>query len=122
MQIILFIVGFIGAFTISSHISGHYEGHKRERALHFNVNEYTVHIHHWIWMGILLAMIFYFKVETLFVFGVLMGGILQGLTYRDRFIVFYKTKDFEKIYKKYSNSHWGTHIRKHARIFKKVKL
>ena len=119
MQIILFIISFIIAFSLSSHISGEYEGHKKENGLFFHVGEYNVHIHHFIWTGALLFLVIYFKINNLIIIGILVGFTLQGLTYRDRFIIVYKTKDFEKIYKKFEKPHWGTHIRRHAKIIKK---
>lgn len=105
-------------FIVSSHFSGHHEGHKREKGLYFNIGEYTLYIHHWIWMSVFLVLVIYLNFINMFILGVLLGGIIQGLTYRDRFIVFYKTKNFEKIYKKFETPHWGIHLRRHARIIK----
>ena len=118
MQILLFTIGFILMFIVSSHFSGHHEGHKREKGLYFNIGEYTLYIHHWIWMSILLILGIYLQIINIFIVGILLGGIVEGFTYRDRFIVFYKTKDFEKIYKKFETPHWGIHLRRQVRILK----
>ncbi len=119
MQTILIIIGSILGFMISSHVSGHYEGHKKENGLFFKVGEYSIHIHHYIWTGLILIFMFYFKMEAPTIIGILIGSTIQGLTYRDKFIIIYKTKDFAKIYKRFQKPHWGTHIRRHARIIKK---
>lgn len=119
MSTLLFTTGFIIAFIISSYVSGHYEGHKKENGLFFRIGEYNIHIHHWLWTGAILLIMIYFKIYTPIILGIFAGSTAQGLTYRDKFIVIYKTKDFEKIYNRFKNPHWGTHIRRHARILKK---
>ncbi|MFA6496618.1 MAG: hypothetical protein WCV50_05945 [Patescibacteria group bacterium] len=44
------------------------------------------------------------KIYSPILLGLLAGAIIQGLLYRDRFVVFYQDKDFEKIYSKYRNN------------------
>lgn len=120
-SILLFIVGFFGAFSVASMICGHYEGHRVSRSLTFHFKEKTLHIHHWIWGTALFVTILLSGVFNLFIFGILLGMIFQGLTYRDWNIVLYKTADFEKIYSGFKDKpHWGIDLRNKSReIFKK---
>lgn len=122
MEIIIFVSSFIFSFMFSSHLSGHHEGHKKEESLLFHTkNGYEIHIHHWVWTGGLLVLSF-FILYYYVIIGILSGATFQGLTYRDRFIFFYKTVDFEKIYKRFDTPHWGIHIRFHARKLNNSKI
>lgn len=42
-------------------------------------------LHHWLAMAIILVFSFFFFEEHVFIRGFLIGGVGQGLTYRDRF-------------------------------------
>ena len=122
MEIIIFVIAFILSFMVSSHFSGHHEGHKKEKGLLFHTkNGYEIHIHHYVWTGGLMVFTF-FVVYNYVIIGILSGATFQGLTYRDRFIFFYKTEDFEKIYQRFNKPHWGIHIRFHARKLNKAKI
>lgn len=119
MQIFIFTIGIILGFIISSYFSGHYEGHKKESGLYFIIGQYSIHIHHYLWTFLILVILFYLKIDIAILTGILAGATIQGLTYRDRFIIIYKTKDFENIYQKFTSPHWGTHLRRHARVLVK---
>jgi len=122
MEILIFIIAFVLSFMISSHFSGHHEGHKKEKGLFFHTkNGYSIHIHHYLWTGGLLILSL-FVFYNYMIIGILSGATFQGLTYRDKFIFFYKTVDFEKIYKRFDTPHWGIHIRFHARKLNKAKI
>jgi hypothetical protein len=51
-------------------------------------------------MGIIGVLVL-LKINNPFFFGVLTGSIIQGLLYRDRFVVLYKKENFEKIYARF---------------------
>jgi len=123
MEIIIFITAFVSAFMLSSHFSGHHEGHKKENGLFFHTeNGYSIHIHHYLWTGLFLIIAMFFIPYNSILVGLFSGATFQGLTYRDRFIFFYKTADFEKIYKRFDTPHWGIHIRSHARKLNQAKI
>ncbi len=81
--------------------AGKYPGDKLEKSFRFKVYNYIIHIHHWIWSFVLLLILFALNINSSVAFGLLIGSIIQGLTYKDRFIMIYKDKDFEKIYSKF---------------------
>jgi hypothetical protein len=83
-------------------VSGKHEGSNIERSIRFNIKGYFIHIHHWIWCSVILIVLLVINYYTFFILGVLIGSIIQGLLYRDRFVVVYKKEDFEKIYSKFT--------------------
>ena len=96
-----FSLGFFCAVLFFSVLSGKYEGDKIERSLRFSFGKNFIHIHHWILGFLVLMCLFVFNIKTGFLYGMCLGTIFQGLCYRDRFVIFYKKQDFEKIYSKW---------------------
>lgn len=56
-------------------------------------DEKTYHVHHWATMGVLYWTLFIKKKKfsSKFLHGIMLGSIIQGLTYKDRFQFTYKT-------------------------------
>ena len=100
-QIVLFFVSAIAGYFVQKLISGKYEGDKIERSLRLSTGGYYIHIHHWIYYSVFILGMYLFNFYSPIVYGLFIGGIIQGLTYRDRFIIIYKKKDFKKIYSKW---------------------
>jgi hypothetical protein len=96
--------GVVIGFLFWKVVSGKYEGDKIERSFRFNIINYYIHIHHWIWCSVVLVALLILNYQNMLIFGVLIGSIIQGLLYKDRFVVVYKKKDFEKIYSKFKQS------------------
>lgn len=103
MYWIIFIFGILISSTFLYFFAGKYEGDKIERSIRPKIGAYRIHIHHWIWASVVLIFCIIFEFYHPFIFGVLIGFISHGLIYRDRFIIFYKDEDFEKIYSKFKN-------------------
>lgn len=101
MYWLIFISGVITAFVFWSVFAGKYEGDKLKRSIRLKIGMYRIHIHHWIWCLAILVIYVFFGFYHPFILGVLIGSIAQGLTYKDRFVIFYKDTDFERIYSKY---------------------
>ena len=59
-------------------------------SLRFSYKQYIIHIHHWIWGCLLLLVLFALDYYSDFIYGFLIGLIIQGLTYRDFYKVIYK--------------------------------
>lgn len=52
------------------------------------INNKTIHIHHWLIHTIaLLVYLKFYRNRNLFVIGIIVGGILHGLTYEDWYIL-----------------------------------
>jgi hypothetical protein len=98
---LMIILGFLLGFLFSSIFAGAHEGDCSERSLRFLVKGYYVHIHHWIYCSLILAVLFMVHFVNFFVIGVLIGAIIQGLLYRDRFVVFYKKEKHSTIYSRF---------------------
>ncbi len=101
MYWILLILGMLTGSVFLYFFAGKYEGDRIGRSIRLKIGIYRIHIHHWILSLFIFIFCIVFKFYHPFILGVLIGFILQGLMYRDRFIVFYKDEDFEKIYSKY---------------------
>ncbi|MCR4327275.1 MAG: hypothetical protein NUV46_01715 [Nanoarchaeota archaeon] len=99
--LLIFIV--IGYF-VQKLISGKYEGEKIESSLRFLWGETIFHFHHWLIYSFILIILFLIDFYNPFIYGLLIGGGIQGLMYRDRFTIVYKKKNFNKIYKKLKKS------------------
>lgn len=64
-------------------------------SMRFGCGGWTLHVHHWMLM-VLLAGILYMYHDTVssnlafIAYGFCLGGVIQGLTYSDRFDILYK--------------------------------
>jgi len=94
-------IGIILGFLFWKIVAGKHEGEKIERSFRFLVKGYYLHIHHWIWCTLLLLYLLITSNDNLFMFGLLIGSIIQGLQYRDRFIILYKKDRFTTIYSEF---------------------
>ena len=96
-----FIVGIVFGFLFWKLFAGKKEGDKIERSFLFLIKGYYVHIHHWIWCLALLIIFFAIGLYNQFIIGFLTGSVIQGILYRDRFVIFYKKDKFKQIYSKF---------------------
>jgi hypothetical protein len=79
--------GIIFGYLAGKFIAGKKAGYQgRIRSLAFNIGNYRVHFHHWMYcLGILasFAHFQFFPLSPLFSFGFFGGAIIQGFTYPD---------------------------------------
>ena len=95
------LIGGVLGYGFFSIFSGKFTGDRIERSIRPKIGEYRLHIHHWLWCSAILIVMLLARLYYPLVIGILFGSIVQGLTFRDRFVVFYKDADFDKIYSKY---------------------
>ena len=89
----LFLLGIMIGFLVSLFFSGKEEGKKgRLPSWKFSFKSYTVHLHHWFLISLLLIGLWFIDVTNPLIFGLLVGSITQGLTYRDFYKIIYKKK------------------------------
>lgn len=81
MGILSFIMGFGIGFLIASIFAGRKEGSKPRLILKTERHDY--HFHHWIIALIVLIILFATDYGNSFIYGLVIGIIIQGLTYRD---------------------------------------
>jgi cell division protein FtsW (lipid II flippase) len=105
------LIGGVLGYTITNFVSGKSEGEKGLIDFNWVTKPFKIHLHHWIIFSIILLCIFVFvfvfsenkhekKYENKYdtqtyeknkynlIIGFLIGGIIQGLTYTDRFKIF----------------------------------
>ncbi len=87
---ILFLTGAILGFLFWKKVAGKYPGDNIRHSLRIQTEKHWIHLHHWIICAFLIVIFAILDIEIDIVNGFLTGGIVQGLTYRDRFRVFYK--------------------------------
>lgn len=97
----IFTLGIIAGFLFWKFFAGKYEGDKIGRSWRPLIGNYYIHIHHWLWCSVLLLLLLLLNYYTQFIVGLLAGSIVQGLFYRDRFVIMYHKDMFEKIYNKF---------------------
>ena len=103
MLLIIFkvLAGIIIGYIFWKSFSGRHEGERLDRSIRPVIFGYCVHIHHWIWCAVLLIGLTFGGTTSYFSVGLLIGSIIQGLAYRDRFVIIYKPEDFQKIYARF---------------------
>ncbi len=93
--IIQFIVMAVASFFFWKLVSGKTEGeHGKVRSLRFNIGQYTIWFHHWIYLTIALFILYYIGIYNALLYGFIFGGIIQGLYYKDFYYIFFKTKNY----------------------------
>lgn len=86
-------IGIIFGFYTAKFFAGKKEGKPgRINSIKFKIKEWTVHMHHWIISLTLLIVAVIFKIHIYFIYGLLTGMVIRGLTYRDFYKFVYKTK------------------------------
>ena len=89
---ILIIFVFIG-FLLAKLLDGKREREREQgivKSLKFKLNNYIIHIHHWLCALIILLILFFINYFNEAVYGFLIGLIIQGLTYRDFYQIIYR--------------------------------
>jgi uncharacterized membrane protein len=105
MDVLFLILGIIIGFLFWKIFAGKKEGDKLERSFRFLIGNYWIHIHHWISCLALLILCLFLNIYNSFFYGILLGSILQGLTYRDWHVIIYHKKRFHAIYSKFNQNH-----------------
>jgi len=100
----IFILSVVLGFLTWKYISSTKEGDKINRAFRFLIGDHYIHIHYWIWCFLLLVFFLSIGFYSHFILGLLIGSIIQGLLYRDRFIIYYRKDKFDEIYAKLNSN------------------
>ena len=94
MDVLNLIIGFAVGFFVLKITSGKKEGEIGLCILLLKTNHRTYHLHHWLIALIILVVLIILGISNDFVFGILIGAFIQGLTYKDfyEFVVEEKRK------------------------------
>lgn len=87
MNISILIVNIFVGYFIAWFFAGSKKGEQREfKSLKFPIRNYKIHLHHWFISSIFLITLLILNFYNDIIYGLLIGLIIQGLTYKD----FYK--------------------------------
>ena len=85
MNIIYLIVGIVFGFLFFTLSSGKKKGKIKNFIVILKTKNHQYHFHHWIIAFLIILILISFGYYNNFIYGFLIGSILQGLTYRDRY-------------------------------------
>jgi len=100
MTVVYFLISLLAGYLIARLISGRQAGDKLNRSLLFKIGNWYFHLHHWFIGLTLIFILYYLQSTNWLIYGLIAGLIIQGLTYRDRFIFFYRANNLPPYYKK----------------------
>lgn len=93
MNVYVIVLGIIIGFFVANFFSGKREDkQERLKSLKFDTKKYTVHVHHWFIATSILIILAIFNFYNDIIYGILIGLIIQGLTYRDFYKIIYSRK------------------------------
>ena len=90
MDLFVFVLGAILGFGFFKLFAGTYPGDKPERSIRIPIGPYFVHVHHWLISMVILVVLHVFDASLPLLDGLLIGSMLQGLTYSDWYRIIYK--------------------------------
>lgn len=84
------LAGVIAGFVVAKLVSGKKEGEEGLLpSLIFRVGRYMIHLHHWLMALVAGIILWILGVENGFVYGFLLGILIQGLQYKDFLKIIY---------------------------------
>lgn len=87
----LFIVSTILGFLTAKFCAGRSSGKQgRFKSLIFRIRKYKIHIHHWFFSVIILLVLVAADFYQPLIYGILIGIIIQGLTYKNFYKIVYR--------------------------------
>ena len=89
MNIYILILGIIIGFLVAKICCGKKAGDPGLFRLRFNLKKYIVHLHHWLLASIGLIILILLNFYNNIIYGILIGLIIQGLTYKDFYKIIY---------------------------------
>ncbi|PIS40789.1 MAG: hypothetical protein COT26_01555 [Candidatus Kerfeldbacteria bacterium CG08_land_8_20_14_0_20_43_14] len=91
VQLLIFIISLGLGFYLAKLVSGKKAGQAGVLpSWRINIKNYIFWPHHWLIGLIELVVCLLFQVKIIFVYGLLLGIIIQGLTYKDFYYVFFQ--------------------------------
>ena len=93
MNTYIITLGIVIGYLIAKFFSGKKVGEQgRLKSLKFDVKKYTIHLHHWFIASIIFILLVALKFYNDLIYGILIGLIIQGLTYSDFYKIVYRKK------------------------------
>ncbi len=98
MTAVLFVLTGAAGIVFWNGFAGRYEGDRLEHSLRIPVGRFYVHVHHWLYCLGIMAAFFALGLAGPGTCGFLVGSVVQGLTYRDWYLVVYDRGRGEELY------------------------
>ncbi len=96
MNLLFLILGIVIGFFVAKLDSGKREGKDGSlRSLKIQIKKYTIHFHHWFVSALIILILTLLNFYNYFIYGILTGIIVQGLTYEDFYKLVYKNTSYK---------------------------
>ncbi len=93
MNLYILVFGIVIGFFIAKLLSGKKEDEQGIlKSLKFDITTFTVHLHHWFLATLILIILILLDFYNDIIYGILIGLIIQGLSYRDFYNIIYSRK------------------------------
>ena len=103
MILTTFLVALFFGVLFWSVIAGRFEGDRLERSLRIPLGCYYLHVHHWLYCLGAMGGLYLLDLDHPWAYGLLSGSVMQGLTYRDWYLLLYRKCDAEAIYARWND-------------------
>ena len=95
MLLLRFFISAVLAFFVAKFTSGKKEGLRgRLPSVKFTFKRYTLWLHHWIFYFLGFVVLVALENREPIWYGICVGAIIQGLTYKDWWYIFFKTDSY----------------------------
>jgi hypothetical protein len=98
MTVAFFAFGGIAGLAFWNAIAGRFEGDRLERSLRIPIGRYYLHLHHWLYCLGIMGVLYSCDLAGPATTGFLSGSVVQGLTYRDWYLLVYDRSKGEALY------------------------
>ena len=95
MDKLFFIVAGLIGFFFAQYTAGKKEGAEgRLPTLRFRFKTHTLWLHHWLFSFCAIIALAFLHVHLSLLYGLCAGAIIQGLTYKDWYYVYFRTDSY----------------------------
>ena len=93
MNVYLIVLWIVIGFFVAKLLSGKKEGKQGLlKSLKFDVKKHTIHFHHWFIAILVLIVLILLNFYNDILYGIIIGLIIQGVTYKDFYKLIYSKK------------------------------
>lgn len=101
MTVAIFVFSGAAGLAFWNAIAGRFEGDRLERSLRLPFGRYCLHVHHWLYCLVIMGVLYSWDLTGPATGGFLCGSIVQGLTYRDWYLLVYDRAKGDALYSRW---------------------